>query len=63
MYTFADYQLQTVVDTQAAPFLFYLQNVRYHSTGVNYRDLGGGRPLVGLQALENPDQWTVRRTE
>ncbi|WP_231884452.1 hypothetical protein [Mycobacterium leprae] len=62
LYTFVDYRLQTVVDTLAAPFLFFLQNVRYRSIGVNYRDLGGDRQLVGLQALEKTSQWTVRRT-
>ena len=65
----ADCRLQTVLDNQGAPFLFDLQNLRDHGTGVGCSDLGPfstGRHLVGLQALESPPdtgQWTVRRTE
>jgi hypothetical protein len=65
LYVFADCRLQTVADNQGAPFLFDLQNLRDHGTGVGCSDLGPpsvGRHLVGLQALNN-GQWTVRRTE
>jgi hypothetical protein len=65
LYVFADCRLQTVADNQGAPFLFDLQNLRDHGTGIGCSDLGppsAGRHLVGLQAL-NDGQWTVRRTE
>jgi hypothetical protein len=65
LYVFADCRLQTVVDNQGAPFLFDLQNLRDHGTGIGCSDLGPpspGRHLVGLQAVNN-GQWTVRRTE
>ncbi|MBW0017552.1 MAG: hypothetical protein JO236_08420 [Mycobacterium sp.] len=63
LYVFADCRLQTAVDSQDVPFLFDLQNLRGHGTGVGCSDLGSGPRLVGLQALETRDQWTVRRTE
>jgi hypothetical protein len=67
LYTFAECQLRAVVDREGAPFVFDLQNLRDHGTGVGCSDLGppvAGRRLVGLQALQsNTGQWTVRRTE
>jgi len=64
LYTFADCRLQTVVDAHyGRPFVFDLQNLRDNGTGVGCSDLGDGRHLVGLQAINNGDQWTVRRTE
>jgi hypothetical protein len=65
LFVFADCRIQTVADNQGAPFLFDLQNLRDHGTGVGCGDLGppsAGRRLVGLQAF-NDGQWTVRRTE
>ena len=68
LYTFAECRLQAVVDGGGAPFVFDLQNLRDHGTGVGCSDLGPpsvGRHLVGLQALRSPPdsgQWTVRRT-
>jgi hypothetical protein len=65
LYVFADCRIQTVVDNQGTPFLFDLQNLPDHGTGVGCGDLGprsAGRHLVGLQALNN-GQWMVRRTE
>ena len=65
LYVFANCRLQTVADNQGAPFLFDLQNLRDHGTGIGCSDLGppsAGRHLVGLQAL-NEGLWTVRRTE
>jgi hypothetical protein len=65
LYVFANCRIQTVADNQGAPFLFDLQNLRDHGTGVGCADLGPsspGRHLVGLQALNN-GLWTVRRTE
>jgi hypothetical protein len=65
LYVFADCRIQTVVDNQGAPFVFDLQNLRDHGTGVGCSDLGprsAGRHLVGLQALNN-GQWVIRRTE
>jgi hypothetical protein len=65
LYVFANCRIQTVADNQGAPFLFDLQNLRDHGTGVGCGDVGPsspGRHLVGLQAL-NDGQWTVRRTE
>jgi hypothetical protein len=65
LYVFANCRIQTVADNQGAPFLFDLQNLRDHGTGIGCSDLGppsAGRHLVGLQAL-NDGQWTVRRTE
>jgi len=68
LYTFTECRLQAVVDSAGAPFVFDLQNLRDHGTGVGCSDLGPpsvGRHLVGLQALESPPgtgQWTVRRT-
>lgn len=64
LYTFADCRLQAVVDAHyGRPFLFDLQNLRGNGTGVGCSDLGDGRHLVGLQAIGNDNQWTVRRTE
>jgi hypothetical protein len=63
LYTFAGCRLQAVVDREGAPFVFDLQNLRDHGTGVGCSDLGDGRRLVGLQALQTDGQWTVRRTE
>jgi hypothetical protein len=67
LYTFAECRLQAVIngaDREGAPFVFDLQNLRDHGTGVGCSDLGSGRRLVGLQALgTNTGQWTVRRTE
>jgi hypothetical protein len=64
LYTFTDCRLQTVVDAHyGRPFLFDLQNLRDNGTGVGCSDLGDGRHLVGLQAVNNGGQWTVRRTE
>jgi hypothetical protein len=69
LYVFAECQVQTVFDkqgSQGAPFLFDLQNLRDHGTGVGCSDLGppsAGRHLVGLQAVENNGQWPVRGTE
>jgi hypothetical protein len=65
LYVFADCRIQTIVDNQGAPFVFDLQNLRDHGTGVGCSDLGprsAGRHLVGLQALNN-GQWMIRRTE
>ena len=67
LYVFADCRIQTVFNKQDnQPFLFDLHNLRDHGTGVGCSDLGPpstGRHLVGLQALSNGGQWTVRRTE
>jgi hypothetical protein len=63
LYVFADCRLQAVADNQGTPFDFDLQNLRDHGTGVGCSDLGSGRRLVGLQAVEDGGQWTVRRTE
>ncbi len=63
LYTFAGCRLQAVVDREGAPFVFDLQNLRDRGTGVGCSDLGNGRRLVGLQALQTDGQWTVRRTE
>jgi hypothetical protein len=63
LYEFAGCQLRTVVDTGGAPFVFDLQNLRGHGTGVGCADLGDGPHLVGLQALAQDDRWTIRRTE
>jgi hypothetical protein len=62
LYTFTECRLQAVVDSEGAPFVFDLQNLRDHGTGVGCSDLGDGRRLVGLQALQDGGQWTVRRT-
>ena len=70
LYTFTECRLQAVIngaDREGAPFVFDLQNLRDHGTGVGCSDLGpptAGRRLVGLQALQTTTgQWTVRRTE
>jgi hypothetical protein len=64
LYVFADCRLQTVVDSHyGRPFLFDLENLAGNGTGVGGSDLGGGRRLVALQALESGGLWTVRRTE
>jgi hypothetical protein len=64
LYTFADCRIQTVVDAHyGRPFVFDLQNLRDNGTGVGCSDLGDGRHLVGLQAVNNAGQWAVRRTE
>jgi hypothetical protein len=67
LYTFAGCRLQAITDGHyGRPFLFDLQNLRDQGTGVGCSDLGDGRHLVALQALQNPGntgQWTVRRTQ
>jgi hypothetical protein len=66
LYTFANCRIQTVSDNQGAPFVFDLENLRDHGTGVGCSDLGPpsvGRHLVGLQASNNAGLWTVHRTE
>lgn len=64
LYMFTGCRLQTVVDAHYGwPYLFDLQNLRDNGTGVGCSDLGDGRRLVGLQAVDNGGQWTVRRTE
>ena len=64
LYSFAACRLQAVVDRAGAPFVFDLQNLRDHGTGVGCSDLGNGRRLVGQQALQtDTGRWTVRRTE
>ena len=64
LYVFTDCRLQTVVDSHyGRPFVFDLENLAGNGTGVGCSDLGDGRRLVALQALENGGSWTVRRTE
>ncbi|OBI52084.1 hypothetical protein [Mycobacterium sp. E796] len=66
LYVFADCRLQAAADNQGAPFLFDLANLRGNGTGIGCSDLGPpspGRHLVGLQALNQDGQWSVRRTE
>lgn len=64
LYAFADCRLQVVVDEHyGRPFVFDLENLRDDGTGVGCSDLGDGRRLVGLQALDSGGEWTVRRTE
>jgi hypothetical protein len=66
LYVFADCRLQAAADNEGAPFLFDLQDLRDNGTGIGCSDLGppsAGRHLVGLRALNNDGQWTVRRTE
>ncbi|WP_373141936.1 hypothetical protein [Mycobacterium marinum] len=66
LYVYAACRLQAAVDSRGHPFLFDLQNLRGHGTGVGCSNMGNGRRLVGLQALPDPDntgRWTVRRTE
>jgi hypothetical protein len=55
--------IRTVLGPDGTPFLFDLQNLRGHGTGVGCNDLGDGRRLVGLQALPDGEQWVVHRTE
>ncbi|QLL08226.1 hypothetical protein [Mycobacterium vicinigordonae] len=64
LYAFAQCELQAVVDNHyGKPFVFDLQNLRDTGTGIGCSDLGDGRRLVALQALDDGVQWTVRRTE
>ena len=64
LYTFANCRLQAIIDGHyGRPFLFDLQNLRDQGTGVGCSDLGDGRHLVTLQAVQNNGQWTVRRTQ
>lgn len=64
LYAFTNCRLQTVVDSHyGRPFIFDLENLAGNGTGVGCSDLGDGRHLVGLQALPDGGQWTVRRTE
>jgi hypothetical protein len=55
--------IRTVLGPDGTPFVFDLQNLRGHGTGVGCSDLGDGRRLVGLQALPESGQWVVHRTE
>src|SRR5262249_31334725 len=62
--TVAGCRLPPVVDGHyGRPFLFDLQNLRDQGTGVGCGDLGDGRHLVALQAVQNNSRWTVRRTQ
>jgi hypothetical protein len=66
LYAFTNCRIRTVLDNQGAPFVFDLENLRDHGTGVGCSDLGPpsvGRHLVGLQAVNNAGLWTVHRTE
>ncbi|OSC42561.1 hypothetical protein [Mycobacterium decipiens] len=64
LYVFADCRLQTVVDSHyRRPFLFDLEDLAGHGTGIGCSDLGDGRHLVGLQALAENGRWTIHRTE
>ena len=63
LFALAGCQIKTVTDNHGAPFLFDLENLRGNGTGVGCSDLGGGRHLVGLQAVQDGGQWVVRRTE
>ncbi|OBK93377.1 hypothetical protein A5645_20850 [Mycobacterium asiaticum] len=64
LHVFTDCRLQPVVDNHyRRPFLFDLENLAGNGTGVGCSDLGDGRRLVGLQALQDAGRWTVRRTE
>jgi hypothetical protein len=54
--------IRTVLGPDGTPFLFDLQNLRDHGTGVGCSDLGDGRQLVGLQALPVDGGWVVHRT-
>lgn len=62
LYMFTGCQIRTVVDDRGARFVFDLQNLRDRGTGIGCSDLGEGRRLVELQALQEDNQWTVRRT-
>jgi hypothetical protein len=55
--------IRTVLGPDGTPFVFDLQNLRDHGTGVGCSDLGDGRRLVGLQALPDGGGWVVHRTE
>ena len=67
LYTFAECRLQTVRDdsapTTAGRFCSTCRICGTTGTGVGCSDLGDGRHLVGLQAVRQRHQWTVRRTE
>lgn len=64
LYSFTDCRLQPVVDGHYGwPFVFDMENLKGSGTGVGCSDLGDGRRLVALQALDNGGQWTVHRTE
>ncbi|CAM4423439.1 hypothetical protein MB901379_00765 [Mycobacterium basiliense] len=64
LYAFAECRLQTVVASHdGQPFRFDLENLAGNGTGIGCSKLGAGRRLVGLQALQDGELWTVRRTE
>jgi hypothetical protein len=63
LYVVSGCELTPVVDKQGQPFVFDLQNLAGNGTGIACLDLGAGRRLVALQALQNGPIWTVRRTE
>ncbi|OBA75234.1 hypothetical protein A5641_24660 [Mycobacterium sp. 1554424.7] len=66
LYVFADCRLQAAADNQGAPFLFDLEDLRGNGTGIGCTNIGPpspGRHLVGLRAVNENGQWTVRRTE
>lgn len=56
LYGFGGCRIQTVVDTNGAPFVF-------NGTGIGCAVLGDGPRLVGLRALPQDGRWTIRRTE
>ena len=67
LYTFADCRHAAIraaaERAMAGRFCSICRICATTGTGVGCSDLGDGRHLVGLQAVTNSGQWTVRRTE
>jgi hypothetical protein len=63
LYVLSECRIKTVADSQGVPFLFDLGNRRGNGAGVGCSDLGDGRHLVGLQAVQDGGGWVVHRTE
>jgi hypothetical protein len=63
LFVLAGCKISAAYDGQGNQFVFDLENLRGIGTGVGCADLGGGRHLVGLQAIPDGGGYTVRRTE
>jgi hypothetical protein len=63
LYTVSGCTITPVVDQQGAPFHFDLGHRQGNGDGIGCSDLGDGRRLVGLLAVQDGDGMSVRRTE
>ena len=63
LYLVSGCDITPALDQQGQPFVFDMENLRGTGTGVGCIDMGDGRHLDGLEAVQGPTGWTVQRTE